>query len=111
MLLSSWFTPQPCSLSLFALYSVPHSLLYTFVFAQVDGDVVGSIGNGLVVLVGIEQRDTIDDIQWLAAKIWNIRLWPAEKAGKVKTWMESAAHRKYELYVEELWWSTKCCSY
>jgi D-tyrosyl-tRNA(Tyr) deacylase len=33
-----------------------------------------SIGNGLLVLVGIEDADTPEDIQWLSNKIVNLRI-------------------------------------
>lgn len=41
-----------------------------------DGKARGSIGRGLVVLVGIEDEDGTDDIQWLASKICNLRVFP-----------------------------------
>ena len=40
----------------------------------VDEKVVGSIQNGLLVLLGIEDADTIEDINWLSAKIVGLRL-------------------------------------
>jgi D-tyrosyl-tRNA(Tyr) deacylase len=40
----------------------------------VDEKVVGSIKNGLLVLLGIEDADTIEDINWLSAKIVGLRL-------------------------------------
>lgn len=63
---------------------------------DVEGTTVGAIGRGLLVLVGIEPRDTIDDIVWLSAKLWNMRLWPNDAN---KPWMTSAAQCKYELLV------------
>jgi D-aminoacyl-tRNA deacylase len=42
----------------------------------IDGQKVSEIGKGLVVLVGIHRGDTADDIDWLARKLANIRLWP-----------------------------------
>lgn len=33
-----------------------------------------SIRHGLVILVGIEEADTADDVQWLAAKVVNLRI-------------------------------------
>ena len=36
--------------------------------------VKASIGAGLVVLLGIEEADSHEDIQWLAAKIVNLRI-------------------------------------
>lgn len=41
---------------------------------KVDGNITGSIATGLLVLVGIEDIDTEEDIQWLSNKIVNIRL-------------------------------------
>jgi D-tyrosyl-tRNA(Tyr) deacylase len=40
----------------------------------VDEKVVGSIQNGLLVLLGIEDADTEDDINWLSNKIVGLRL-------------------------------------
>ncbi len=41
---------------------------------KIEGQVKASIGNGLVVLVGIEEADALEDIQWLSAKIINLRI-------------------------------------
>jgi D-tyrosyl-tRNA(Tyr) deacylase len=41
---------------------------------RVDGVVIGSIGKGLLVFLGIEDADNIEDIQWLSGKITNMRL-------------------------------------
>jgi D-tyrosyl-tRNA(Tyr) deacylase len=40
----------------------------------VDEKLVGAIGNGLLVLLGIEDADTIEDITWLSNKITGLRL-------------------------------------
>lgn len=40
----------------------------------VEGKVVGHIKEGLLVLVGIEDADTEEDIQWLSSKIVNLRI-------------------------------------
>lgn len=40
----------------------------------VEGVVQSSIGHGLLVLVGIEDADTEDDIVWLSGKIVNLRI-------------------------------------
>jgi D-tyrosyl-tRNA(Tyr) deacylase len=45
---------------------------------RVDGVVVGTIGNGLLVFLGIEDADTDEDLQWLSGKITNIRLFNDE---------------------------------
>jgi D-tyrosyl-tRNA(Tyr) deacylase len=41
---------------------------------KIDGRVHRSIGEGLVALLGIEEADNIEDIQWLIAKIANLRI-------------------------------------
>lgn len=41
---------------------------------SIGGTVKSSIGRGLLVLVGIEDRDTHDDVEWLAKKIANLRV-------------------------------------
>lgn len=46
----------------------------------VEGRVVGSIGPGLVVLLGISREDTVDKIQVAVNKVLSIRLW--ENDGK-----------------------------
>ena len=44
----------------------------------VEADVTGSISAGFVVLLGIEDADTDDDLQWLAQKIVNLRVFGDE---------------------------------
>jgi D-aminoacyl-tRNA deacylase len=45
----------------------------------IDNEVVASISNGLLILVGIEDADTQEDIVWLASKIANLRIFGDEK--------------------------------
>ena len=40
----------------------------------IDNKIKASIGKGLLVLVGIEDADTQEDIDWLSAKIVNLRI-------------------------------------
>ncbi|MES2774813.1 MAG: D-aminoacyl-tRNA deacylase [Bacteroidota bacterium] len=40
----------------------------------INGIVKASIGKGLLVLVGIEDADNTDDIEWLSSKIVNLRI-------------------------------------
>jgi len=44
----------------------------------VDGHTTGKIGNGLLVLLGIEDADTEEDIIWLSNKIVNMRIFNDE---------------------------------
>ena len=41
---------------------------------SIENQIVASINQGLLVLVGIEDTDTNDDIAWLSAKIVNLRV-------------------------------------
>jgi D-tyrosyl-tRNA(Tyr) deacylase len=41
---------------------------------RVDEKVTGQINKGLLVLIGIEDTDTNDDIEWLAVKIIHLRI-------------------------------------
>ena len=40
----------------------------------IDGKIKSSIKDGLLVLLGIEEADTSEDIEWLSAKISNLRI-------------------------------------
>ena len=44
----------------------------------IDGNMKSSINNGLLVLVGIEDADTDEDIVWLSNKIVNLRIFDDE---------------------------------
>ncbi len=44
----------------------------------VEEKVTGSIGIGFLVLLGIEDADTQEDLEWLAAKIVNMRIFSDE---------------------------------
>jgi D-tyrosyl-tRNA(Tyr) deacylase len=45
---------------------------------KIEGEIVSSIGNGLLVLLGIEEADLPEDIEWLSAKIINLRIFNDE---------------------------------
>lgn len=44
----------------------------------VDGKTTGTIQNGFMVLLGIEDADTQEDLEWLAQKIANMRVFNDE---------------------------------
>lgn len=46
----------------------------SFASVKVDGQVTGAIQQGLLVLLGIEDADTVEDMQWLSGKIVNLRI-------------------------------------
>ena len=45
---------------------------------KVDGKVTGAIKEGLLILVGIEDTDTQEDIEWLTKKIVGLRIFNDE---------------------------------
>lgn len=45
---------------------------------KVDGNITGRIDKGLLVLVGIEDTDTDEDIEWLTKKIAGMRIFDDE---------------------------------
>ncbi|GAA5337952.1 D-aminoacyl-tRNA deacylase [Thermus antranikianii] len=51
-------------------------------FVEVDGEEVGRIGLGLLVLLGVGHGDTVEDALYLARKIVALRIFPDE-AGKM----------------------------
>ncbi|MES2416636.1 MAG: D-aminoacyl-tRNA deacylase [Bacteroidota bacterium] len=44
----------------------------------VEGKITGTIGNGFLVLLGIEDADTLEELTWLAQKIANMRIFGDE---------------------------------
>ena len=45
---------------------------------SVDNNIISSINNGLLVLLGITENDTKDDIDWLSKKVLNLRIFNDE---------------------------------
>ena len=54
----------------------------------VDGNITGKIGAGLLVLLGIEDADTDEDIRWLSAKVVNLRIFNDENGVMNKSVLE-----------------------
>lgn len=46
---------------------------------RVDGQVVSRIGPGLLVLAGFEEADTPADLEWMARKLVQMRIFPDEQ--------------------------------
>jgi len=44
----------------------------------IDGEVVSEINHGMLILLGIEDEDTSEDIVWLSKKIINLRIFDDE---------------------------------
>ena len=55
---------------------------------EVDQKIVGIIEKGLLVLVGIEDTDTDEDIEWLCNKIVNLRIFNDEDGVMNKSVLE-----------------------
>lgn len=45
----------------------------------IDGQVKAAIGRGLMILIGIEEADSHEDIEWLSRKIVNMRIFEDEE--------------------------------
>lgn len=45
---------------------------------QVENDITGKIENGLLILIGIEDEDTDEDMKWMAQKFINLRIFSDE---------------------------------
>lgn len=45
---------------------------------KVEGEIVGAIASGLLVLLGIAEEDTQDDASWLVHKLLNLRIFNDE---------------------------------
>ena len=54
---------------------------------RVNGDVTGSIGRGLVVLLGVGREDTDADVAWIFDKIVGLRIFPDDD-GKMNLSLE-----------------------
>lgn len=54
----------------------------------IDGNVKSKIGNGFLLLLGIEERDGEEDIDWLVKKVINLRVFDDENGVMNKSIME-----------------------
>ncbi|HWJ28686.1 MAG TPA: D-aminoacyl-tRNA deacylase [Flavisolibacter sp.] len=56
---------------------------------NVDGSITGEIGEGLLILLGIEDADNDEDIKWLSNKIVNLRIFNDENGVMNRSVQES----------------------
>lgn len=54
----------------------------------IEGKCKSSIGNGLMILIGIETADAEEDAEWLIKKVVNLRIFPDEKEVMNKSILE-----------------------
>ena len=46
---------------------------------SVDGTIISKINQGLLILLGIEEEDSMDDVKWLVSKIVQMRIFSDEQ--------------------------------
>lgn len=56
---------------------------------EVEGQTVGEIRQGLVLLVGIRHEDTINDVRWMADKLVNLRIFEDEDGKMNRSLLET----------------------
>ncbi|WP_338290501.1 D-aminoacyl-tRNA deacylase [Planctobacterium marinum] len=56
---------------------------------RVEGDIVGEIGQGLLVLLGVENQDTVEKTERMAQRVSNYRIFPDEQ-GKMNLNVQQA---------------------
>ena len=49
---------------------------------KVDGEMVGKIGTGLMLLIGVDENDETSDADWLVKKVLDVRVF-SDEAGKM----------------------------
>ncbi|CAE6972852.1 Dtd1 [Symbiodinium sp. CCMP2592] len=64
----------------------------------IDEKIHSTIGKGLLLLLGIEQGDGLEQVNHLASKVSKLRLWPDLKDSK-KQWASSVVDNGFELMV------------
>ena len=62
----------------------------------VDGQIISKIGPGLLCLIGIKDTDTTTDIDWIAKRLLNIRVWPDDQDQR-KSWSKSVLDNHYQI--------------
>jgi D-tyrosyl-tRNA(Tyr) deacylase len=73
---------------------------------EVAGNVIGEIGNGLAILLGVEEADTQEDIDWLCGKISRLRIFDDEN-GVMNLDIQQAGGRAIVISQFTLFASTK----
>jgi len=58
----------------------------------IKGEITARIGPGLLILLGIEESDSDEDVAWLSAKVARLRIFPDE-AGKMNAGLAETGGR------------------
>ncbi len=56
---------------------------------DIENSTVGKIGSGLMILLGIENEDGVEDIDWLSRKIINMRIFDDENGVMNKSLLDT----------------------
>ena len=73
---------------------------------EVEGKIIGEIGKGLAILLGVEESDTQEDIDWLCGKISRLRIFDDEN-GVMNLDVQQAGGRAIVISQFTLYASTK----
>ena len=73
---------------------------------EVEGKIIGEIGKGLAILLGVEEADTQEDIDWLCGKISRLRIFDDEN-GVMNLDIQQAGGRALVISQFTLYASTK----
>ena len=73
---------------------------------EVEGKTIGEIGKGLAILLGVEEADTQEDIDWLCGKISRLRIFDDEN-GVMNLDVQQAGGRAIVVSQFTLYASTK----
>lgn len=73
---------------------------------EVEGQIIGEIGKGLAILLGIEEADTQEDIDWLCGKVSRLRIFDDEN-GVMNLDIQQAGGRAIVISQFTLFASTK----
>lgn len=73
---------------------------------EVEGEIIGKIEKGLAVLLGVEEADTQEDIDWLCGKISRLRIFDDEN-GVMNLDIQQAGGRAIVISQFTLFASTK----
>ena len=65
---------------------------------EVDGEVIGKIGQGFLVLLGVRKDDTEEDVRYLADKVTGLRIFEDE-AGKINLSISECSFSCVEVFL------------